>query len=73
MKVVKFGGSSVANAEQISKIIGIVTADADRRLVVVSAPGKRHGDDTKVTEAGLAELRKAWQSRQDVSGGEKTQ
>ena len=41
MKVVKFGGSSVANAEQISKIIEIVTADADRRIVVVSAPGKR--------------------------------
>lgn len=50
MKVVKFGGSSVANAEQISKVIDIVTADADRRIVVVSAPGKRHGDDTKVTD-----------------------
>ena len=50
MKVVKFGGSSVANAEQISKIIDIVTADADRRIVVVSAPGKRHGDDIKVTD-----------------------
>ena len=54
MKVVKFGGSSVANAEQISKIIGIVTADAERRLVVVSAPGKRHGDDTKVTDLLIA-------------------
>jgi aspartate kinase len=56
MKVVKFGGSSVANAEQISKIIDIVAADADRRIVVVSAPGKRHGDDTKVTDLliGLA-------------------
>ena len=50
MKVVKFGGSSVANAEQISKIIDIVAADADRRVVVVSAPGKRHGEDTKVTD-----------------------
>lgn len=50
MKVVKFGGSSVANAEQISKIIDIVTADADRRIVVVSAPGKRHSDDIKVTD-----------------------
>ena len=54
MKVVKFGGSSVANAEQISKIIGVVTADADRRIVVVSAPGKRHGDDTKVTDLLIA-------------------
>lgn len=50
MKVVKFGGSSVANAEQISKIINIVTADAERRIVVVSAPGKRCKDDTKVTD-----------------------
>ena len=50
MKVVKFGGSSVANAEQISKVVDIVTADADRRIVVVSAPGKRHGGDTKVTD-----------------------
>ncbi len=54
MKVVKFGGSSVANAEQISKIIGVVTADADRRIVVVSAPGKRFGDDIKVTDLLIA-------------------
>jgi len=54
MKVVKFGGSSVANAEQISKIIDIITADADRRIVVVSAPGKRHGDDIKVTDLLIA-------------------
>ena len=54
MKVVKFGGSSVANAEQISKIIDIVTSDIDRRIVVVSAPGKRSGDDTKVTDLLIA-------------------
>jgi aspartate kinase len=54
MKVVKFGGSSVANAEQISKVIDIVTADADRRIVVVSAPGKRCKDDTKVTDLLIA-------------------
>lgn len=54
MKVVKFGGSSVANAEQISKIIEIVTADADRRIVVVSAPGKRSKTDTKVTDLLIA-------------------
>ncbi len=54
MKVVKFGGSSVASAEQISKIIDIVTADADRRIVVVSAPGKRCGDDIKVTDLLIA-------------------
>ncbi len=54
MKVVKFGGSSVASAEQILKVIGIVTADAARRIVVVSAPGKRHGEDTKVTDLLIA-------------------
>ena len=54
MKVVKFGGSSVASAEQISKIIDIVTSDADRRIVVVSAPGKRTSDDTKVTDLLIA-------------------
>lgn len=56
MKVVKFGGSSVASAGQIAKVIDIVTADPDRRIVVVSAPGKRCGNDTKVTDLliGLA-------------------
>jgi aspartate kinase len=54
MKVVKFGGTSVANAEQISKIISIVTADKDRRIVVVSAPGKRNKADTKVTDLLIA-------------------
>lgn len=54
MKVVKFGGSSVANAEQITKIIDVVTADAERRIVVVSAPGKRCKDDTKVTDLLIA-------------------
>ena len=50
MKVCKFGGSSVANAEQISKIIDIVQSDSERRIVVVSAPGKRTPDDLKVTD-----------------------
>ncbi len=54
MKVVKFGGSSVANAEQISKIIKIVTADTDRRIIVVSAPGKRNDKDNKVTDLLIA-------------------
>lgn len=50
MKVVKFGGSSVADATQILKIAHIIKADADRRIVVVSAPGKRFKDDSKVTD-----------------------
>jgi aspartate kinase len=54
MNVVKFGGSSVASAEQISKVIDIVTADPARRIVVVSAPGKRSSADTKVTDLLIA-------------------
>jgi aspartate kinase len=54
MKVVKFGGSSVANAEQILKVIEIVASDSNRRIVVVSAPGKRNSADTKVTDLLIA-------------------
>ncbi len=50
MKVVKFGGTSLANASQVKKICDIVLSDSDRRLVVVSAPGKRFKDDIKVTD-----------------------
>ena len=48
-KVVKFGGSSLASAEQFKKSGAIVKAEASRRFVVPSAPGKRFSDDTKVT------------------------
>ena len=50
MKVCKFGGSSLADAGQLNKVIDIVLADPARRIVVVSAPGKRDGGDTKVTD-----------------------
>ncbi len=50
MKVCKFGGTSLADAGQIVKVCEIVEADPARRIVVVSAPGKRHGQDTKVTD-----------------------
>ncbi|MEG0919050.1 MAG: aspartate kinase [Anaerovoracaceae bacterium] len=50
IKVTKFGGSSVADAIQIDKIKGIIDADADRRFVVVSAPGKRFAQDSKITD-----------------------
>ena len=50
MKVCKFGGSSLANASQLNKVMDIVLADPARRIVVVSAPGKRHSGDTKVTD-----------------------
>ena len=54
MKVCKFGGSSLANAAQLNKVIDIVLADPTRRIVVVSAPGKRHSGDTKVTDLLIA-------------------
>lgn len=50
MKVCKFGGTSVATADQIRKVVDIVTSDAERKIVVVSAPGKRFSDDVKVTD-----------------------
>ena len=50
VKVIKFGGSSVADADQLRKIKAIVEADPERRYVVVSAPGKRHKADNKVTD-----------------------
>ena len=49
-KVVKFGGSSLASAEQFKKVGDIIRADADRKYVVPSAPGKRFSEDTKVTD-----------------------
>ena len=51
MKVIKFGGSSLASAGQLKKVLDIVKADPERRFVVVSAPGKRNAEDTKVTDA----------------------
>lgn len=54
MKVCKFGGSSLADAGQVRKTVEIVLADPERRVVVVSAPGKRHASDTKVTDLLIA-------------------
>ena len=50
IKVVKFGGSSLASAEQFAKVGKIITADKERKYVVPSAPGKRNSKDTKVTD-----------------------
>ncbi|MBQ1924302.1 MAG: aspartate kinase, partial [Lachnospiraceae bacterium] len=49
-KVVKFGGSSLADAVQFKKVGDIIRADASRVYVVPSAPGKRFKKDTKVTD-----------------------
>ena len=54
LKVSKFGGSSLATAEQVRQVCDIITADPARRLVVVSAPGKRHSEDIKVTDLLIA-------------------
>ncbi|MBQ2758116.1 MAG: aspartate kinase [Clostridia bacterium] len=49
-KVVKFGGSSLADAQHFKQVADIIKADPTRRFVVPSAPGKRHKNDTKVTD-----------------------
>jgi len=49
-KVVKFGGSSLADANQFKKVAEIILSDKARRYVVPSAPGKRFSEDTKVTD-----------------------
>lgn len=50
MKVTKFGGSSCAEASQFTKVKAIIEADPERKIVVVSAPGKRYDSDHKVTD-----------------------
>ncbi len=50
IKVAKFGGTSLANSNQFRKAGAIVEADKDRRYVIVSAPGKGHSDENKVTD-----------------------
>ena len=50
LKVLKFGGSSMASAAQYAKVKAIVESDEARRVVVVSAAGKRTKDDHKITD-----------------------
>ena len=50
MKVVKFGGSSLASGEQFQKVLNIINADPTRKVIVTSAPGKRFAEDVKVTD-----------------------
>lgn len=49
-KVVKFGGSSLADANQFRKVAAIIKSDEKRKYVVPSAPGKRFSDDIKITD-----------------------
>ena len=74
-KVVKFGGSSLASAEQFKKVGKIIRADASRKFVVPSAPGKRFSGDTKVTDmlyscygAAIREKKFAEFSSQEIRG-----
>lgn len=69
-KVVKFGGSSLASAEQFKKVGNIILAEESRRYVVPSAPGKRFSNDVKVTDMlyecyGLAEAGKPFKKELD--------
>lgn len=57
MKVCKFGGTSMATAESIKQVKSILDADAERKFVVVSAPGKRFSGDVKVTDMLYAAYR----------------
>ena len=50
LKVLKFGGSSLADAEQFRKVAEIIKSEPERRYVVASAPGKRYNGDIKVTD-----------------------
>ena len=70
IKVVKFGGSSLADAGQITKVCNIIRADENRRYVVPSAPGKRFSDDEKITDMlyKLQSLASAGQSIDEVYG-----
>ncbi|OEG00165.1 aspartate kinase [Vulcanibacillus modesticaldus] len=54
MKVAKFGGTSLATAEQIRKVYDIIRSDPARKIIVVSAPGKRFDGDIKVTDMLIA-------------------
>ena len=66
MKVTKFGGSSLASATQLKKVLDIIKDDPERKFVVVSAPGKRNAEDTKVTDA-LIRYYKEFTTDKDVT------
>lgn len=59
IKVVKFGGSSLADAKQFKKVADIIKSDKNRRFVVASAPGKRFSEDIKITDMLYACYEKA--------------
>ena len=68
LKVVKFGGSSLADAEHFRQVASIIKADKNRRYVIPSAPGKRFPDDEKVTDMlyALYELTRSRASSEEI-------
>ena len=66
MKVIKFGGSSLADAVQIRKVCDIITSDPERRVVVVSAPGKGVNDPVKVTDMLISAANAALENGSDA-------
>ena len=66
LKVVKFGGSSLADAEQFRKVANIIRSDDARRYVIPSAPGKRFDGDEKVTDL-LYTLHRAYHGEGDIA------
>ncbi|MDR0850011.1 MAG: hypothetical protein LBN07_00825 [Christensenellaceae bacterium] len=67
MKVLKFGGTSLATAQTISRVVDIIKKDADIGIVVVSAPGKRFDDDQKVTDLLYTYFKQYIQFKQGIS------
>ena len=65
MKTVKFGGTSLADADRIRHAADIVRSDSERKYVVVSAPGKRSNDDEKITDL-LYQLFRKKQNHEDT-------
>ncbi|MBR0537333.1 MAG: aspartate kinase [Clostridia bacterium] len=66
LKVVKFGGSSLASAGQFKKVANIIKSDPNRRYVVASAPGKRNSHDEKVTDL-LLQCFRIRKERRDIT------
>lgn len=71
MKVCKFGGSSLADAKQMRKVWSIIQSDPERRIIVVSAPGRRDSNDFKVTDKLIAlanAINSHYEARQLIEG-----
>ena len=66
LKVVKFGGSSLADTEHFKQVAAIIKADPSRRFVIASAPGKRNSNDEKVTDM-LYNCYNMIRNREDIS------